>query len=158
MRQINTVVKLRKQVAMQGRPILLLVLVEKGLVDHQLRRVNSVLSTQFIMKMVLMSMCEKAFCSVHGFGPKWLQVLRRKVQSGHGGPEPDKQGKHGCHPKVGEDLKQLIREHIKSYPTRHSHYSRKDNSEHVIAHISRCSGIHSRALEICFSLLLNATF
>ena len=26
---------------------------------------------------------------------------------------------------------QLIREHIKSYSTRHSHYSRKDNSEHV---------------------------
>ena len=68
---------------------------------------------------------------MHGFGPKRLQVLRRKVQSGHGGLEPDKRGKHGCHPKVGEDLKQLIREHIKSYPTRHSHYSRKDNSELV---------------------------
>ena len=75
--------------------------------------------------------CQKAFCSVHGFGPKRLQVLRRKVQSSHGGPEPDKRGRHGCHPKVGEDLKQHIREHIKSYPTRHSHYSRKDNSERV---------------------------
>lgn len=38
--------------------------------------------------------CQKAFCSVHGFGPKRLQVLRRKVQSGHGQLEPDKQGKH----------------------------------------------------------------
>ena len=54
-----TIVKLRKQVAMQGRPILLLVLMGKGLVDHQLRRVSSVLSTQFEMKMVLMSMCVK---------------------------------------------------------------------------------------------------
>ena len=51
--------------------------------------------------------CQKAFCSVHGFGPKRLHVLRRKVQSGHGGPKPNKRGKHGCHLKV-EDLKQLF--------------------------------------------------
>ena len=35
--------------------------------------------------------CQKAFCFGHGFGPKKLQVLRRKVQSGHGELELDKQ-------------------------------------------------------------------
>ena len=33
--------------------------------------------------------------------------------------------------KFCEDLKTLIREHIKSYLTGHSHFLRKDNSEHV---------------------------
>ena len=73
--------------------------------------------------------CQKSFCTVLGFGPKRLQVLRRKL--GSGSLEPDKRGKHGNHSKVGEEIKALIREHIASYPTRHSHYSRKDNSGRV---------------------------
>ena len=32
---------------------------------------------------------------------------------------------------MGEDLKNLIREHIQSFPARHSHYSRKDNAGRV---------------------------
>ena len=53
------VVKLNKLVVMQGRQILLLVLVGRGLADHQLRRVNSVLNTQLETKMVLMSIYVK---------------------------------------------------------------------------------------------------
>ena len=45
--------------------------------------------------------------------------------------EPDKHGKHNHHPTVGEDVKELVREHIRSYPSRHCHYSRKDNSERM---------------------------
>ena len=35
------------------------------------------------------------------------------------------------HQSVGEDTRDKIRAHILSYPTRHSHYSRKDNSHKV---------------------------
>ena len=45
--------------------------------------------------------------------------------------EPDKRGKHKNHPSISEDVKKLVREHIESYPTRHSHYSRIDNMERV---------------------------
>lgn len=74
--------------------------------------------------------CQKAFCDVHGFGPKRLQILRRKLGQG---PElePDKRGKHSSHCSVAEDVKKLVREHIETFPTRHSHYSRKDNIERV---------------------------
>jgi hypothetical protein len=76
--------------------------------------------------------CQKAFCDIHGFGPKRLQVLRRKLGPGQGyEPEPDKRGKHSNHRAVNEDAKKLVREHIESYPTRHSHYSRKDNKDRV---------------------------
>ena len=74
--------------------------------------------------------CQKAFCDLHGFGPKRLQILRRKLRQG---PElePDKHGKHGTHCSVAEDVKKLVREHIETFPSRHSHYFRKDNIERV---------------------------
>jgi len=73
--------------------------------------------------------CQKAFCTVHGFGPKRLQVLRQKLENGK--LELDGRGKHNNHPAVDDNLKDMIREHIKSVPSRQSHYSRKDNSKRV---------------------------
>ena len=69
----------------------------------------------------------KAFCFVHGFGPKRLLILCKKSKGGTG-LEPDRRGKHDKHVAVGEDLKNLVREHIQSFPARHSHYSRQDNA------------------------------
>jgi hypothetical protein len=72
--------------------------------------------------------CQKVFCSVYGFGPKKLLVLRKKLDSSGITIEPDKRGKH---PTVGEEVKDLIREHICSFPARHRHYSRSDNAGRV---------------------------
>jgi hypothetical protein len=71
--------------------------------------------------------CQKAFCGVFGFGSKRLQILRQKIKAIVSSVEPDKRDKHNNHPRVNEDLRQLIREHIKSFPARFSHYSRSDN-------------------------------
>ena len=60
--------------------------------------------------------CQKEFCIVHGFGPKRLQVLRQKLESGK--LELDGRGKHNNHPAVDDKLKDMIREHIKSVPSR----------------------------------------
>ena len=57
-------------------------------------------------------MCQKAFCSVYGFGPKRLLILRKKLGKGGIGLEPDRRGKHDKHVAVGDDLKDLVREHI----------------------------------------------
>lgn len=48
--------------------------------------------------------------------------------------ECDKRGKHPNHPVVSEEIWEEIQEHIRSYPARHSHYSRKDNAERVCLH------------------------
>ena len=45
--------------------------------------------------------------------------------------EPDRRGKHGKQYSVGENIKDLVREHIRSFPARHSHYSRQDNAGRV---------------------------
>ena len=70
--------------------------------------------------------CQRAFCIVYGFGPKRIQVLRKKIESGE---LEDGRGKHDNHTAVDSEIKDLVREHNKSLPTRQSHYSRKDNSE-----------------------------
>ena len=43
----------------------------------------------------------------------------------------DKRGKHDNHQHVSDDVRNLVREHIGSFPARSSHYSRSDNSGRV---------------------------
>ena len=78
-------------------------------------------------KKIDIKVCQKAFCDVFGFGPKRLQVLRQKIKASVTSVEPDKRGKHGNQPRVNEDLRQLVKDHIQSFPARSSHYSRADN-------------------------------
>ena len=67
--------------------------------------------------------------AIDGFGPKRLRVLRDKINSAEGGRIVwDKRGKHGSHQKVDDSVCDLIREHIRSFPTRNS---RSDNSGRV---------------------------
>ena len=76
--------------------------------------------------------CQKAFCALHGFSPKRLQVLRHKIEAaGEASIELDKRGKHSNQQRIGDDVRELIREHICSFPARASHYSRKVNCRHT---------------------------
>ena len=77
--------------------------------------------------------CQKAFCGVHAFGPKRLRVLREKITDAMDGSTVvwDKRGKHHGHVKVSEAVRDTVREHIRSYPARSSHYSRSDNTGRV---------------------------
>lgn len=71
---------------------------------------------------------QKAFLLIHGFGKRRLEVLRKKMPVGLTIPEPDCRGKHTNRPaKISEELREKVREHIMSFPTRQSHYSRHDN-------------------------------
>lgn len=83
-------------------------------------------------KGITVKVCQKAFCGVHAFGPKRLRILRDKIASaGEGGIIWDKRGKHDNHQRVSDEVRNLIREHIRSFPARSSHYSRSDNPDRV---------------------------
>ena len=76
--------------------------------------------------------CQKAFIMIHGFGKRRLEILRKKMGTGSIIPEPDYRGKHTSRPKkVPEEMCQKVREHIMSFPTRQSHYSRHKNSNRL---------------------------
>ena len=98
--------------------------------------------------------CQSAFCSVYGFGPKRLLVLRRKLDPSGITIEPDKRGKHDNHPTVGEEVKDLIREHIRSFPARHSHYSRRDNAGFIYL----LSSLYLVFTKIFYSVMTQNTF
>ena len=73
-------------------------------------------------KGVTVKVCQKAFCGVYAFGPKRLRVLRDKiVTAGEEGIIWDKRGKHDNHQRVSDDVRDLIRKHIRSFPAKSSH-------------------------------------
>ena len=72
--------------------------------------------------------CQKVFCTVNGFGPKGIQIMRRKIESRD---LEDGCGKHDNHPAVYSEINILVQDHIKSLPSRQNHYSSKDNSDHT---------------------------
>ena len=76
--------------------------------------------------------CQKAFIWIHGFGKRRLEVLRKKFLAGFLLPEPDQRGRHVNRPnKVSEELHQKVCDHIASFPSRPSHYSRHRNSSRL---------------------------
>ncbi|GFN92170.1 hypothetical protein PoB_001867600 [Plakobranchus ocellatus] len=70
-------------------------------------------------------LCMSAFMSVHSIGKK--RLTRLKQSKNHPTPPLDQRGLHGKQPCTPEDLKIKIRQHIRSFPTITSHYSRQIN-------------------------------
>ena len=71
--------------------------------------------------------CKKAFCDVHSIGRKRVEGLCRRLGSGEL-IASDNRGKHRTRPHaISDDIKDQVREHIRSFPRRQSHYSRADN-------------------------------
>ena len=71
--------------------------------------------------------CKKTFCDLHAIGKRRVETLAAKIVGGvvFSG---DERGRHCNRPKkTTEEAKERIREHIKSFPHRKSHYSQKDN-------------------------------
>lgn len=74
-----------------------------------------------------LQVCKKTFCDLHAVGKRRVEKLTEKILSGTI-LSSDERGRHHNRPKkVPEETKERIREHIKSFPQRKSHYSQKDN-------------------------------
>ena len=71
--------------------------------------------------------CKKAFCDLHAIGKRRVENLVDKLTAGVL-VASDQRGKHKNRPHaISEEAKRKIREHIKTFPRRKSHYSRADN-------------------------------
>ncbi|KAJ8289407.1 hypothetical protein GJAV_G00000970 [Gymnothorax javanicus] len=79
--------------------------------------------------------CQRAFRSVYGIGSKRFERIRDSAKGCNTSPK-DKRGAHGKQPRISEFTKNRVREHIKSFPTRSSHYSRQKNRERKYLHES----------------------
>ena len=71
--------------------------------------------------------CKQAFCKIHGIGKRRIENLSLGMVSGDFF-KGDGRGTHQNRPHVIKDaLKNQIRDHIRSFPSRESHYSRQNN-------------------------------
>ena len=69
--------------------------------------------------------CKKTFCDIHAVGKRRVEKLCEKVGAL---TVTDGRGRHTNRPRTtSEDVKEQIREHIRSFPRRQSHDSRSSN-------------------------------
>ena len=74
-----------------------------------------------------LKVCKQAFCLLHAIGKRRVEVLCEKLTSGVL-MSRDSRGRHSTRPRnIPEDLRVQVREHISSFPSQESHYSRSNN-------------------------------
>ena len=91
-----------------------------------------------------MKLCQAAFVGLHGIKTTRLKskVLQfdKVIQDGR--------GKHGEHLKVANDIKERVRQHIRLFPARESHYSRSNNTHRKYLDASvTVAAMHQKFLE-----------
>ena len=72
--------------------------------------------------------CRRALCNLHSISASKIRHLNAQVAAGHPTAPPILRGKHENRPnKVDEELIRKVKEHIESFPSELSHYSRTKN-------------------------------
>nr|CAH7765201.1 unnamed protein product [Callosobruchus chinensis] len=62
--------------------------------------------------------------------------------------EKDKRGRHGNHYRVGDDIKQSVRNHINSIPRIESHYCRSHSTKEYIDGSKSIADLHRDYIEL----------
>ena len=73
-----------------------------------------------------MKVCQAAFVALHGI--KAGRLKKKVLQFDK--DITDGRGKHDEHSKLSDELRDRVREHIRMFPARESHYSRSHNVHH----------------------------
>ena len=96
---------------------------ERRYVDDEAKYRSCSRKYRFMVADKPVQVCKPAFASVLGITLSRIDyALNSKTACGV--VQPDARGKHKKHPRVAEDRLQLVLDHINSFPTVSSHYSR----------------------------------
>lgn len=72
--------------------------------------------------------CKNAFARLFCIGKKKIDLLQKSIKEGLSAPNLDKRGQHHNRPhKIGDEIKDYIKQHIAQFPADESHYSRTKN-------------------------------
>ncbi|XP_046688316.1 uncharacterized protein LOC124374064 isoform X1 [Homalodisca vitripennis] len=95
--------------------------------------------------------CKKALCSLFQIGKKKIELLQEKMKNGISAAPPDKRGFHMSRPhKVPIDVVRYIQEHIKSFPSESSHYSRNVNAyKKYLSPLLNIPNMHKLYIDLC---------
>ena len=109
------------------RECLVLKDVSRRMVDENVSRRHCTFKYYIKSTTGKIQICLKTLCSIFGVTPRRVQMIQIKMKQREVNPN-DMRGKHTNRPHaISNEVKNLIREHIKSIPAQESHYSRHDN-------------------------------
>lgn len=91
--------------------------------------------------------CKPFFMSTLNISHRVIQTIRKKFKAGF--MEGELRGKHKNHSKVSEEVKEGIRNHIKSIPHIESHYLRAQTTRQFIDGGRTIAGIHRDYTDKC---------
>lgn len=75
--------------------------------------------------------CQKTLCKILKVTPRRIQILVEKIKFDK--PLTDSRGLHGNHTKISDETKEVIRNHISSFPRQENHYSRNDSKKECLS-------------------------
>ena len=92
--------------------------------------------------------CKKAFASIHGISVNRIDRAHANKTASNI-PIKDRRGKYGSHNRVSQERAAKVIQHIKSFPTLTSHYSRKTspNARYLDTGITSTSQMYDLYLE-----------
>ena len=94
--------------------------------------------------------CQVMFLNTFDISLKKVRVIVEKKRSSEGKICPeDKRGKHGNQPKVPENDKLLIKEHINLFPAYQSHYSRSHTQKKYLSPDLSIAEMHRLYVDYC---------
>lgn len=78
-----------------------------------------------------MRICRKMLCAIYRITPRRVQLLLDKIKFNK--PLSDGRGLHGNHPHtITDETKELIKQHISSFPLQENHYSRSQSKKNCL--------------------------
>lgn len=72
--------------------------------------------------------CKEAVISLLSIGRKKIDLIRNQISAGRSAPKQDERGRHDNRPnQTSDEQRNVVSEHIRSFPSEMSHYSRNKN-------------------------------
>lgn len=104
--------------------------------------------------------CKLAFGSLYQIGRKKIDYLQKRLANGSAAPPPDMRGHHSNRPhKIPNEVCNYVIDHIKSFPSDESHYSRHKNpNKRYLSPLLSVKKMHSLYIERCEEVNKSDTF
>ncbi|KAL4702600.1 hypothetical protein ACJJTC_016076 [Scirpophaga incertulas] len=102
-------------------------------------------------KGVTTEVCKLGLCGLYAIGRQKVDIIKYRIKTGVAAPPPDCRGRHSNRPhKLGDDVKEKIKQHISRFPADQSHYSRNKNMHKLyLSPLLNVTKMHCLYLEMC---------
>lgn len=147
---------------LNGKNVMLFNCIQRKSVKHHRKNIVKQKQNTFTYNIKLPNhnepivLCKRAFCSIFQISTKKVEIIQKKHCAGEIVPSGDKRGKHENRPnKTLDEVVNEVVDHIGSFPTESSHYSRNCNpNKKYLSPTLSVSQMHKLYIQRCQSKAL----